>query len=310
MPRRFLKFPVVGLALLAAAPIASVQAAPRDKKKQESAKPAAEEVDLSHFEIDHENPSANLPTAKEAELRPLLFAAMIQDLGGGIEAARERGDFAQAVKYDQAWTVMAPQHAASFTALCSDLDALNRRDEALQGCANAIQKPGVTVSAFARFVRLVIKRPGGPDPVELEDARNAIDHLKSDEASRILGYQLQCELSLTIKDDVALEECASKLSELAPDAPQSITYAWSLALNKNDQTRAQELVAKAKQAGTMPPDAVATMEKAMLNRPAAQTSSRLSGRTSQMLGWLLGVCAALLAMVFMARRFTRGDTSI
>jgi tetratricopeptide (TPR) repeat protein len=267
-------------------------------------------VDLSHFEIDDENPEGNLPTAEEANLVALKFGAMVIELGARIDAARGRGDWAQAVKYDRAWVKLAPQRANAYSALCRDAEQLGKRDDAIQACANAIQKEGVVVDDFVRFVRLATHRPGGIDPVELEDARNAIEHLQQDDASRSIGYQLQCALALKQKDDVALEQCSTGLAKLAPDDPKSITYAWSLAIRKHDLARARELVEQAQKNQQMQ-GAVAQMETSTRELEAApvESESALSSTKQPIVQWLIGLLAALVGAVYIARRIARAGSS-
>lgn len=274
--------------------------------------PARPPLDMSKFEVDDKNPEANLPTADEAARAPLDFANLLNDIGMRIDAARERGDFAQAVKLDRAFVRLAPQRAAAYGALCRDNEALGQRDDALQACAVALQKPGVVVDDFVRFVRLVANRQGGLDTTEVADAQNAIEHLKSDPASRVAGNQAACELSLKQKDDAALASCSSALLELAPNDPRSITYAWTLAIKQQDFSRAEELVQRAKQNPQMA-EAVAQLETSTQQFSEQQGGGGLSLRSlvaSPIMRWLLGLSLLMAAALFFARRLTRTDSSV
>lgn len=276
------------------------------------AAPAKPPLDKSHFEVDDSNPEKNLPTAEEAARSPLDFANMLNDLGMRVDAARARGDFAQAAKYDRAYLRLAPQRAGAYGALCRDYEALGQRDDAVQACANALQKEGVTVDDFVRFVRLVANRQGGVDPTELDDAHNAIDHLKSEPASRLIGNQVQCELSLKQDDEAALSECAGALRELAPNDPKSITYGWTLAIKRRDFARAEELLSQAKQNPQMA-QAVAQMEASTDDFKQQHRETSLSLRAllqSPILRWMLGLSALLAAGLLFARRLTRAGSSV
>jgi len=296
---------------LAALTLSSVPVLAETNDSNPPAKGDKPKVDLSHFEIDDENPEGNLPTAEEANLAALKFGAMVIELGARIDAARGRGDWEQAVKYDRAWVRLAPQRASAYSALCRDAEQLGKRDDAIQACANAIQKEGVVVDDFARFVRLAINRPGGIDPVERQDAHNAIEHLQQDGASRSIGYQLQCELALKQKDDAALEQCSSGLAKLAPDDPKAITYAWSLAIRKRDFARARTLLEQAKNNEQMKA-AVAQMETSTRELEAApvESESALSSASKHsMVQWLVGLLVALAGVLYVARRIARGGSS-
>ncbi len=263
-------------------------------------------LDRSHFQIDDEDPLSNLPTQEEANRAPIWFADMLNELGMRIEVARKRGDYEGAVKFDRAWAAVSGPHAGGYSALCSDLAQLERRDEAVQACGQALERNGVTQLDFARFVRLVLARPEGLDPTELEDARNAIEHLKSDASSRVLGYELQCELSLVLKDEASQQECSRELARLAPDSAGALTYAWSEALKKQDYLGARALIEKARQKGTMGA-AVAMMENS--TREFESQASALPAAQASMWRWVLAVAAALVALYFVARRFGRETRS-
>jgi tetratricopeptide (TPR) repeat protein len=288
-----------GLAVL----MLSAAHAHAESKDHEAKAPAGKPtVDFSHFVIDDDNPEGNLPTAEEANIAALKFGGMVMEFGARIDAARKRGD--------RALIQLNPQRANAYGGLCRDLEAAGQRDEALQACANAIQKDGVVVDDFVRFVRLVINRPGGTDPVELQDAQNSIQHLLQDDVSRSIGYQLQCELALKQKDDAALESCSAGLAKLAPDDPKAITYAWSLAIRKRDFERARTLVEQAKKNEQMK-DAVAQMETSTRELEAAPVESgALDGSTKQpMVQWLIGLLVALAGALYIARRITRAGSS-
>lgn len=283
--------------------------AAREPAQAAPAKPPPLEESL--FKLNPENPEAHLPTAAEAARAPLWFANMLNDMGMEIDAARERGDFAQAAKYGRALVKVSPHRAIGYSGLCRDYEALGQRDDAVQACALAVQKEGVRVEDFVRFVRLVANRPGGVDPTELDDAHNAIGHLKSDPASRLLGNQVQCELSIKQKDDAALEQCSTALLELAPDEPKSITYAWTWAIKKRDFARAQELVERAR-ANPQMAQAMTQMETStrQYQEQNGESSSLRAMFASPVVRWLLAI-SVVLALVFMfARRSPRTGSSV
>ncbi|MEY4508679.1 MAG: hypothetical protein RLZZ450_801 [Pseudomonadota bacterium] len=315
MKNQSLSVALVGLTAILV-PSGSVHAegskAPAAREPAQAAPAKPPPLEESLFKLNPENPEAHLPTAAEAARAPLWFANMLNDMGAEIDAARARGDYAQSVKYERALVKVSPHRAIGYSGLCRDYEALGQRDDAIQACALAVQKEGVLVDDFVRFVRLVANRPGGVDPTELADAHNAIDHLKSDPASRILGNQVQCELSLKQNDEVALEQCSTALLELAPDDPKSITYAWTRAIKKRDFARAQELVNRAK-ANPQMAQAVPQMEtstREFQEQNGEASSSLRSMFSNPILRWLLGVLVVLALGFFFARRSPRAGSSV
>jgi hypothetical protein len=263
-------------------------------------------VDLSHFVVNEEDPESNLPTPEEAAGRPVAFAEMTMDVTRLGAQARARGEWAKAVKFDRVLVRFAREKALGFGFLCSDLEKLGQRDEALKVCGMALEKEGVRSEDFANFVRLVLSRHQGLDPVEVEDAKSAIAHLVAADSSRLLGYQLQCQLGLATKDDAALERCATELMKLAPQDRKSIGAAWSAALKKRDFTRAHELLASATGAG-MSAEELAIMQD-LTDEKEAEGSVLKSLQLKAghpMLRWLVGLIVAIVACTYAARKLAR-----
>jgi tetratricopeptide (TPR) repeat protein len=264
------------------------------------------EINLEHFEVKEEDPESNLPTPEEAAGRPAAFAKMIMRMSELGDQARARGDWTKAVKLDRAIVRFGSDKALPFSTLCHDYEKLGKRDEAVKSCALALEKQGVRTEDFARFVGLVLSRPEGLDPIEVEDAKAAIEHLKGADASRLAGYQLQCQLSVVTKDDTALEDCAAQLIKLAPQDRKSVGAAWSVAMKKHDFERAKQLLASAKTAGLSDAE-LAEMEELTEQKEAegSLVKSLLRRTNHAMMGWLLGLLVAVVAGVYASRKLVR-----
>ncbi len=61
--------------------------------------------------------------------------------------------------------------------------------------------------------------------------------------------RLECELAVRTDDVKRLEGCTADLGKLEPNAPATVTYQWSLALQHQDYDRALGLIEVAKKAG-------------------------------------------------------------
>jgi hypothetical protein len=264
------------------------------------------EINLEHFEVNEQDPESNLPTPDEAAGRPVAFAKMIMRITELADEARSRGDYAQAVKLDRALVRFGSDKALPFSTLCSDYGKLGKRDEAVKSCAVALEKQGVRTEDFSQFIGLVLSRPEGLDPIEVEDAKAAIEHLKSAEASRLAGYQLQCQLSVIAKDDAALEECSAQLMRLAPQDRKSVGAAWSVAMKKGDFERARQLLAGAEAAGLSDAE-LAEMGELTDQRETEGSVLKSILRTTHhpMLRWLLGLMVAVAAGLIASRKLAR-----
>ena len=213
------------------------------------------------FTLNLADPEAHLPSTAEANKYPLDWGYLLMELDERAIAARKQNDWKSAIKFHRATAKLVPDRAISFAHLCTDYEKAGQRTEAVTSCFKALNLEGSKLEYFTHFIRLVADRPGGVDAKEVTDAKAAIEHLKGEPTARSLGYELQCELSLSTHDDAALAECSKELRQVYPHTLKPTSFAWTLALRRGDFTLARKLLKDAKRDG-MDKAVLDTMERA------------------------------------------------
>lgn len=270
--------------------------------------PSTEPSPLSKtFTIDPNDPESSIPPPEELKKHPLDYGYLLMDFDERAALAIKRGDVQKALKYHRAAAKLVPERAVSFRLICQDYEKLGSIKEAYAACGAAVRLEGATVDDFVRYVHLARTHYAALDADQREDARNAIAHLKETPETRLAGYELECELSVVAKDTAALERCSGELTQHAPKAPRSLTYAWALAMQKNQRERATALLAEARAAGVSEA-ALANMERA--HQAAEETESVSASEASALdmrpvWSWLLGLAVLAFAGILFARRLGR-----
>jgi hypothetical protein len=213
------------------------------------------------FAIIDRNPEENLPTEAQRRSNPRLFRLFLQELIERAGVATQRGDHLGAARYYSALAKAEPEQSFGFSQLCQSLAALGEREGAMDACADALSKTGVTVEDFTRYVHLVLGKSGPLNVTERTRVESQIAHLKRTEGGRLAAEQLQCELGLRVNDLAMLEECTAGLSAIAAGDPKTIAYEWALAMRKREPGRAAQLIDRARRAG-LAPQALRDMELA------------------------------------------------
>ena len=204
---------------------------------------------LSDWVVDDKDPESHVPTQAQMNADPLQAGYWLQDLILKAELATKHGDHQAAVKYYRAMYKAVPDKALSLTRLCSEYEALDDLNAAINTCGMALMLDGVTINDYAHFVRLLMRKPGPLGPKDAAAATNVINHLKDTDSGKDAGYQLECELGVRIADAAKLKDCTTWMAATAPSDPKTISYEWALAMQESRFGRARELLAQAKAAG-------------------------------------------------------------
>ena len=237
--------------------------------------PTTEEVakqDLSPVNsIDEAHPGRSIPTPEEALKNPLEMGYLIMDLVSRGEAALQRGDWADAIRYFKAVAKGVPNRAISYMKICRAYRELEQFPEAIEACKAALARGGATVEDHAYFIRLLLAREQPPAGKDLEDLDAVLAHLQkelgTDNAGKVRVAQLRCEVATRLEDEGRLESCSKELSQLAPKDPKTFSYAWALALKQGDFDGAREVMQDAKKAG-IPGAAIQAMEDGIASERA------------------------------------------
>jgi hypothetical protein len=248
------------------------------------AEPTPGKHELSDFKIDDGNPEASVPSADLQNRQPLEFGYFLQDLTARADAAVKKGDHVTAVRYFRALTKATPTSFAP-RRLCEELELLGDLSSAVIACRTAISRQGATVGDFVHFVRVVLAQSGPLPEVERKELNRELDHLAVQAQLGTVVPALRCEVALRFRDTPALEACTTELAKTAPNDPKTVSFLWALAMERNDNTAARQLIDRAKGLG-MAQDGVARMEKA--------TNDKSRQRMGRFLMWVIS--AVLLGL--------------
>jgi hypothetical protein len=140
---------------------------------------SAKPIDLAtRFRINDENPSANVPSAEDANANPLEFGYMIQDLVARGEGAIQKKEWDRAVKYYEALAQAVPDRAITYRKLCSGYAELGKIDIAAANCGKAITLGGARVFDHFRFVNLSLRK-AKLSTADVADLEASIAHVRA-----------------------------------------------------------------------------------------------------------------------------------
>ncbi|HEX4445513.1 MAG TPA: hypothetical protein VH044_02205 [Polyangiaceae bacterium] len=215
---------------------------------------------LSKWPVNDEDPASSIPSEKDRNAEPLQFGYWIQDLVSKAEHAAKHGDHKAAAKYWAALTVAVPDRAVSFEKLCEEYSAMGDHDQAIDACGQALLRDGLTVADYARFVHVVLDKPGPLAPKEITALGNVLDHMKTEDAGKDVANELECEVGVRTSNLKQLKECTAALAATAPDDPKTISFRWALAVQEDKYSDARTLIEQAKTKG-IGPDSIESMQR-------------------------------------------------
>jgi tetratricopeptide (TPR) repeat protein len=247
--------------------------------------PAPPGAMLSDWAIDDKDPEGHVPTQAQLNADPLQAGYWIQDLILKAQVASKHGDHEAAVKYYRAMYKAVPDKAGALRYLCNEYDTLGQIDNAVNACGQALMLNGLTVNDYVHFLRLILGKPGMLSPKEVLAATNVIAHLKSEDAGRDIGNELECELGVRTSDRKQLRECTTALGATAPNDPKTIGYEWALAMLEGDIGGARRFLTEAGKAGVSE-EKIKIMQQAVTTATGRQ--NRAFGLTAAGLLILLG----------------------
>jgi hypothetical protein len=229
------------LSLLASSP---ASAAPDDQAKPDVANMAQ----ISRFKIDDAHPEEAVKTMAAATKNPLELGYLLQDLSARADRARKEGDLARAARYFHALAVAAPTPYGPRME-CQALETIGDITNAIPACRELLTRKGALVSDYERFVEVVLKSPTPLHELEPKELEGVISHLEKESKNANLATVLRCKVALRFEDRAGVEKCASAMTTAPADDPTVISIKWGLAVRRNDQAAALQLVQQAEKAG-------------------------------------------------------------
>jgi hypothetical protein len=246
----------------------------------------------SLFRIDDADPESTVPTPHQRDGNPIEFGYYLQDLMAKAEAATKKNDQDAYIRYMRALAVSVPNHAKGWSLLCEAYERANDRQRAIAACRYAIDREGVQLADYNRFVHLLATKAGELDRDERAALVEVLAHLDRQADVEVATARMRCEAAVKMQDQAAMERCTAVLAKVAPDDPKTIVFQWSLAMMRGKHDDAKRLVARAKTAG-LTAEAIDGMNKLMSQRRWSR----------QLLGFgALGTVAAALLFLLLRRR--------
>jgi hypothetical protein len=204
---------------------------------------------LSKWAIDDDHPEANIPSEKERNADPLQFGYWLQDVALKGEHASRRGDHLAAARFYEALGKAVPERATGFVKACEEYEAAGDRKKAIDMCADALVREGLTVKDYTRFVHLVLQEPEPLSENQKSALVNVLAHMREDPAGHAVVDDLECEVGTRLSKVALLKECTAGLVQSAPNAPKTVMYLWALAVADSRIGEAGKLIERAQAAG-------------------------------------------------------------
>jgi hypothetical protein len=203
----------------------------------------------SKFGIDEANPENSIPNAHDRDRNPLEYGYFIQDLLERADQAQKKKDYGTVIQYYRAVSKAVPESAKGWSKLCEAYDRVHDRERAIVACRYAIDRPGVEVQDYVRYVHLIIGKNDPLDARERTEIDAVLTHLDKQAGEELLASHLRCEVGVKASDVAMMETCTRVLTARAPDDPKTIVFRWSLAVMKGQTADANRLLTSARAAG-------------------------------------------------------------
>ena len=210
---------------------------------------AAEPGYLSQWTVDDKAPETKIPSEKDRNAAPLEFGYWLQDVALKAEHASRRGNHAAAARFYKALTIAVPERAVGYTKLCSEYEAMGDLDGAVAACGEALQHDGLIVKDYLNYVRLVLAKPGPVSDADVKALGDVVTHMREDPAGRGAADSVECSIATRTSNVAQLEECTNALTLSSPNDPQTVSYQWTLAMNRGRFDEARALIARGQQLG-------------------------------------------------------------
>jgi tetratricopeptide (TPR) repeat protein len=251
---------------------------------------------LSDWAIDNNDPESSVPSDHQRDRNPLQFGYWLMDLSYKGVQATKRGDYDAAIKFYKAMVKAVSDRSVSYTRLCEAYEGAGEWNEAVETCATALTKPGVTVNDYQHYFKLALAKKGALTAAEVETLSNVIQHVRDDPDAHVLADDLECQLAVRLEDVNRLQKCTAALAARAPEDPKTLSYQWALALKRGNMKEAQAVLERARST-EMKPEGIEQMERGMASFQAT--------RRRKLYAWGLGGLAILAGVGIAAGFATR-----
>jgi hypothetical protein len=165
------------------------------------------------FVLNDADPEASVPPAVQRNANPLQFGYFLQDLLDRAAAATKQGDTAAAIRYQRAIAKAVPERALAFSRLCALYESTGQRQAAIKACRGAVDRAGVVVDDYVRYVRLLLGSSGALAQADAEEVRAVVAHLRSQPGTGGTAGELQRQLVSRIGAEVTPTRWTARLGD-------------------------------------------------------------------------------------------------
>ncbi len=204
-------------------------------------------VAAEEWPIDDANPSASIPSAEERRKAPLELGRWLFEVTDRAEKALSSGDYARAARYFEAVVRLLPEQSIGHAKLCEARAHAGAIEEALSACREALERPGVRVQDYVRFLAVTLVRPGTVPAEAVQRFDEVLEHVEKEGVQSAEAQQLNCQLALRQNDDSRLTTCVGKLERWAPSDPATAAYTWARAMRLHDEKGARAAFERARE---------------------------------------------------------------
>jgi hypothetical protein len=242
---------------------------------------------LSKYPIDPIDPESSVPTPAQRDKDPLEYGYFLMDLGDAAEKAKTEGDHVGAARFYIAMGKAVPDASVSFRKACEEYEAAKDFAKAKQFCADTLMRRDAILADYSHYARVVFAQPGDLPPNDVKDIDHVVDHLKKEEVSQTVAWDIECNLGVHLADVRRLTECTTPWAKVAGDEPKVIFFQWVLAMHQKDHRAAERLVAHAKRVASTPE------QQAQVQQMAKATFDAMPLWRKGFRDWRVGAIAAV-----------------
>jgi tetratricopeptide (TPR) repeat protein len=250
----------------------------------------------TEFRLDPANGEIIVPTEAERAASPVEFGGYLMELAEQADRATERGEHALAAKLYRAMAKAVPGKSVGFVKLCESYEAAGDHEQAIEACAAALSRTGVTSADFLHYAKLMLTQQGELSETRIKDLDAVAAHLGANLKGSPVPAQLRCDIGARLMDAGRLSECTHALQEQAPNEPKTLSYLWTLALVQRDFDSAQRTIERAKQSG-MKLSAVQLMERVTADARSSGGRAVTLGPANLTRGVGLSLAVSLLLII-------------
>jgi hypothetical protein len=165
------------------------------------------------FILNVADPEASIPPLDQRNANPLQFGYFLQDLLDRAAEAAKQGDTAAAIRYQRAIARAVPERALAFSRLCALYESTGQRQAAIEACRGAVDREGVVIDDYIRYVRLLLGSSGAIAKADADEVRAVVAHLRLQPGTAAIVADLQRQFISRVGPEVTPTRWTARLAD-------------------------------------------------------------------------------------------------